>query len=91
MQIFGVIGSIFTAIQQLFTTIDVKVLTENTAPEQPNTAPVKQDGDFYFQSMVKSFEEAMQIQERFNGMANVSQLAVTLFIQRTKNYKPAMA
>jgi hypothetical protein len=39
----------------------------------------------YFQAMVDSFEEALRIQEKFNGMANVNQIAITLFIQRTKN------
>jgi hypothetical protein len=39
----------------------------------------------YFKAMVDSFEEALRIQEKFNGMANVNQIAITLFIQRTKN------
>jgi hypothetical protein len=39
----------------------------------------------YFKAMVESFEEALRIQEKFNGMANVNQIAITLFIQRTKN------
>ena len=34
--------------------------------------------------MMNSFEEAIRIQEKFNGMANVNQIAITLFIQRTK-------
>jgi hypothetical protein len=38
----------------------------------------------YLNAMVASFEDALVIQERFNGMANVNQIAITLFIQRTK-------
>jgi hypothetical protein len=38
----------------------------------------------YYSAMEKSFEEALRIQNRFNGMANVNQIAITLFIQRTK-------
>ena len=38
----------------------------------------------YYKAMVASFEEAIKIQEKFNGMANVNQIAITLFIQRTK-------
>lgn len=38
----------------------------------------------YLENMLASFADAMIIQERFQGMANVNQLAVTMFIQRTK-------
>ena len=38
----------------------------------------------YLQAMVASFEDALVIQDKFNGMANVNQIAITLFIQRTK-------
>jgi hypothetical protein len=34
--------------------------------------------------MLQSFADAIRVQEKFNGMANVNQLAVTMFIQRTK-------
>jgi hypothetical protein len=50
-------------------------------PNQNN--PVKSDS--YYSAMDKSFEEALQIQTKYNGMANVNQIAITLFIQRTKN------
>ena len=38
----------------------------------------------YYNTMVSCFEDAIKIQERFNGMANVNQIAITMFIQRTK-------
>jgi hypothetical protein len=38
----------------------------------------------YLQAMILSFEDALVIQEKFNGMANVNQIAITLFIQRKK-------
>lgn len=39
----------------------------------------------YLDMMIQSFEDALIIQEKFNGMGNVNQIAITLFIQRTKN------
>jgi len=38
----------------------------------------------YLDNMLQSFADAIKVQEKFNGMANVNQLAVTMFIQRTK-------
>lgn len=38
----------------------------------------------FYKMMEKSFEEAIKLQNKFNGMANVNQIAITLFIQRTK-------
>ncbi len=55
---------------------EVNVLTE-TPPPQP------QD-DFYYTAMEKSFSDAIRIQNKFNGMANVNQLAVTIYISRLK-------
>ncbi|MBX3006962.1 MAG: hypothetical protein KF816_02940 [Melioribacteraceae bacterium] len=40
--------------------------------------------DVFYTAMEKSFNEALRLQNRFNGMANVNQIAITLFIQRTK-------
>ncbi|MCX6173996.1 MAG: hypothetical protein NTZ27_04480 [Ignavibacteriales bacterium] len=40
--------------------------------------------DNYFDLMLLSFEDALKIQSLHNGMANVNQIAITLFIQRTK-------
>ncbi|MCB9211087.1 MAG: hypothetical protein H6609_17105 [Ignavibacteriales bacterium] len=38
----------------------------------------------YLEMMIRSFEDAIKIQERFNGIANINQIAITMFIQRTK-------
>jgi hypothetical protein len=57
---------------------DVKKLNDEVSSE-----PVTPDNTYY-SAMEKSFEEALKIQNRFNGMANVNQIAITLFIQRTK-------
>ena len=73
-----------------------KVLTSyDVASKQPpssvdkqlsdNTKPEEEISSNYFKAMVASFEEAIKIQEKFNGMANVNQIAITLFIQRTKS------
>jgi hypothetical protein len=58
------------------------------APKQPTPIESgKKESDnqnTYLQAMILSFEDALVIQEKFNGMANVNQIAITLFIQRTK-------
>jgi len=59
------------------------------APKQHQTPPETssnqdQSANTYLQAMITSFEDALVIQDRFNGMANVNQIAITLFIQRTK-------
>lgn len=52
--------------------------------------PLKQNNgadssdEFFYNQMERSFEDAIKLQNRFNGMANVNQIAITLFIQRTK-------
>ena len=51
--------------------------------QNPPTAS-EQESSIYFKAMVESFEEAIKIQEKFNGMANVNQIAITIFIQKTK-------
>jgi hypothetical protein len=56
-----------------------EVVVDKKAPEKAT----KSNGS-YLQAMISSFEDALVIQERFNGMANVNQIAITLFIQRTK-------
>lgn len=65
--------------KKLVTTYDVQIVgSESAAPEQPQKNP-------YLENMLQSFADAIKVQEKFNGMANVNQLAVTMFIQRTKN------
>jgi len=70
-----------TAVQQgkkVVTSYDVEISTKD------KTANAKSDNK-YLQAMMDSFEDALVIQDKFNGMANVNQIAVTLFIQRTKS------
>ena len=50
-----------------------------TTPDKPTS-----NNNTYLQAMISSFEDALIIQDKFNGMANVNQIAITLFIQRTK-------
>ena len=58
---------------------------QTTAPETPsNKTETPNNQNSYLQAMIASFEDALVIQEKFNGMANVNQIAITLFIQRTK-------
>ena len=47
-----------------------------------DTAPTI--GDSYFAAMLNSYEDAMRIQERLNGMVDVNRIAITLFNARSK-------
>lgn len=59
---------------------------QTTAPEASSSkSETPNNQNPYLQAMVASFEDALVIQEKFNGMANVNQIAITLFIQRTKS------
>jgi len=40
--------------------------------------------DYFYSIMEKSFDDALRIQNKFNGMANVNQIAITIFIQRSR-------
>jgi len=40
--------------------------------------------DNYFTTMLNSFEDAIKIQEKMNGMCDVNKIATTLFIARSK-------
>ena len=40
--------------------------------------------DSYFEAMLSSYEDAMKIQEKLNGMVDVNRIAITLFIARSK-------
>jgi len=58
----------------------------NPAPETPsNKTETPTNQNAYLQAMIASFEDALVIQEKFNGMANVSQIATTLCISRLKS------
>lgn len=55
------------------------VMLDSKKEEKPNN-----NDDFYYEAMEKSFSDAIRIQNKFNGMANVNQLAVTIYISRLK-------
>ncbi|MCZ7603136.1 MAG: hypothetical protein M5R37_09720 [Melioribacteraceae bacterium] len=69
------------AKNKVVTTFDVKLLNNGHKPEVNKVA---ENQSSYYSAMEKSFEEAIKLQNKFNGMANVNQIAITLFIQRTK-------
>jgi len=48
---------------------------------EDSTSIANTEDDFFYTAMEKSFEQALRIQSKFNGMANVNQIAITLFIQ----------
>lgn len=67
-----------------------KIVTKYDVQTQPisvkavpteNTATGK---DVYFESMLSSYEDALKIQERLNGMIDVNRVAITLYISKTK-------
>ena len=62
---------------------EIKVDYEITILSETPSPPTIQD-DFYYTAMEKSFSDAIRIQNKFNGMANVNQLAVTIYISRLK-------
>lgn len=57
-------------------------LPEQT-PNQPKQPQTENEAN-YFNAMMLSFDEAIRLQQQFNGV-NINQIAITLFIQRTKS------
>jgi len=73
---------------KIVVTWEVKKLNENIPAETTVTNITNEltsQDDFYYTIMEKSFDDALRIQNKFNGMANVNQLAVTIFISRLKH------
>ncbi len=69
---------------KVVTTFNVETTPPSSSPTKSvGTSPDKNENS-YLQAMIASFEDALVIQDKFNGMANVNQIAITLFIQRTK-------
>lgn len=58
------------------------VVFEEKRPELSNSNGLKKDN--YFDAMLHSYEDAMKIQEKLNGMVDVNRIAITLFIARSK-------
>ena len=69
--------------KKLVTTFSTEIVSSAVESGMPNTD--KPQTNPYLENMLQSFEDAIKVQEKFNGMANVNQLAVTMFIQRTKS------
>jgi len=70
--------------KKLVTTYDVQIVGNGKVDSTGSSAMPNQNNP-YLDNMLASFEDAIKVQEKFNGMANVNQLAVTMFIQRTKS------
>ena len=69
--------------KKVVTTYDVQIVGDSEVDSSGNSA-MPNPTNPYLEAMYQSFEDAIKIQEKFNGMANVNQLAVTMFIQRVK-------
>lgn len=59
-----------------------KIIT-NYAIQKNGTEP-KPNKDNYYTTMLGSYEDAMKIQEKLNGLVDVNRIAITLFIARSK-------
>ena len=65
---------------KILTTYDIQV--QEAKVSAPDTATNNKDS--YFAAMLSSYEDAMKIQEKLNGMVDVNRIAITLFIARSK-------
>ena len=65
--------------KKLVTDYEVKFLDNGNEKVQQ----LKSNGNYYFDEMKKSFEEATTLQKSFNGL-NLNSVALSLFISRTK-------
>lgn len=59
---------------KIITSYDVKVLKNEAPPSKDN----------YYETMLASYQDALNIQEKLNGMVDVNRIAITLFIARSK-------
>jgi hypothetical protein len=66
---------------KILTTFDVKVLQSN-ASEQQNDKNIITDN--YFDVMLASYKDALQIQEKLGTMIDTTKISICLFIARTK-------
>ena len=62
---------------KIITSYDVKVLKNDSPPGNVSK-------DNYFETMLISYQDALNIQEKLNGMVDVNRIAITLFIARSK-------
>lgn len=74
---------------KLITAYDVKASGAMKTVSQPipeNTQPEdSQEHDHYFDIMLQSYRDALEISRELNGMADPEKIAVTLFIARSKS------
>jgi len=69
---------------KIITKYDVKVHLAEPKQPAPNDSGNNNNKDSYFEAMFASYEDAMKIQEKLNGMVDVNRIAITLFIARSK-------
>jgi hypothetical protein len=66
---------------KIVTTFEVKILHSNTS-EQQNDKNIITDN--YFDVMLASYKDALQIQEKLGTMIDTTKISICLFIARTK-------
>lgn len=71
---------------------DVSIDGKSSAKEKPSqkkkettVKEEKQPSDNYYELMLQSYKDAIRIMNELNNMSDPSRIAITLFIQRTKN------
>ena len=70
--------------KKIITKYEVK-LPEKEKIKQPTSEPDSNSSkDNYFEAMLTSYQDAMKIQEKLNGMVDVTRIAISLFIARSK-------
>jgi len=72
---------------KLVTSYNVEIekdLVEKETFDDSGDSPIHDQKNPYLEMMIQSFEDAVKVQEKYNGMANINQIAITMFIQRTK-------
>jgi len=73
---------------KLVTTYELRsaIETDNIIPEPPSSGSPKVN-DNYFEMMLQSYKDGLEISKELNGMADPEKIAVTLFIARSRqNY-----
>ena len=61
----------------------IAVQEDNTIADE--TKILNKRTDKFFEIMLSSYRDGLQIQEELNGMVDVTRIAITLFIARSKN------
>lgn len=65
---------------KILTKYDVNLIQNNIL--NPSNGSVVKDS--YFEAMLQSYQDAIKIQDKLNGMVDVNRIAITLFIARSK-------